>query len=225
AAHPDDEVLGCGGYIARLRAEGHAVDVAFATSGVGPGKGAPKKVNTRRHMAKRAADFLGGASLHFSFVPGAEDNRLDALPRLEVARAVESLLDRLAGRNGNRGFLILLTHHPGDLNVDHRRLAEAALVATRPGGRWPVSNLLFFETPSSTEWSFNFGDSFLPNFFVAVAEQLEAKCLALEAYHSEVREFPHPRSREDVSALARWRGGQCGLKAAEAFVLARGIMR
>ena len=218
AAHPDDEVLGCGGTIARLAAEGAAVHVAFFADGVSSraaGPGAPAQdaeLAARRAAAQRACDVLGVASVIFGDLP---DNRLDTIALLEVVKRVEALIAR-------HHPATVFTHHVADLNVDHRRIHEATVVAARPQRGNPVKALLSFEVPSSTEWQLpGSGTAFTPNWFVDISAFLPRKLEALQAYASELRSWPHPRSREAIEYLARWRGATVGVDAAEAFILGR----
>jgi LmbE family N-acetylglucosaminyl deacetylase len=222
AAHPDDEVLGCGGTIARLAAAGRAVHVMLiadgensraAADGSGEATGA---VPARNAAAEQACRILGCASVEFLALP---DNRMDGLVLLDVVKEIEARIVRHAPTT-------LLTHHCGDVNVDHRVAHQAVIVACRPVPGHPVRELLFFEVPSSTEWRPpGSGDSFAPNYFVDVSSTMERKMAALDAYASELRNFPHPRSRPAIEALARWRGATVGVVAAEAFVLGRMIVK
>jgi len=118
----------------------------------------------------------------------------------------------------------VLTHHAADLTLDHRLTPEAVATACRPQRNHPVKTILCFEVPSSTEWQLaGSAPAFLPNWFVDISSTLEAKLSALEAYAVEMRPFPHPRSRQAVEHLARWRGATVGVEAEEAFVLGRVI--
>jgi N-acetylglucosamine malate deacetylase 1 len=222
AAHPDDEVLGCGGTMAKLAAEGAEVHVAFLADGVGSRGGADtcetltlaarKALEQRRAAARRACEILGAASVRFDDLP---DNRLDTVPLLDITQRIETLV-------GEHRPELLITHHAGDLNVDHRRVHQAAITACRPQRGHPVKTLLTFEVASSTEWQPpGSGAPFLPNWFVDVSATIEQKLEALDAYAAELRGWPHPRSREGVEHLARWRGATIGCAAAEAFLVAR----
>lgn len=220
AAHPDDEVLGCGGTIARHVKQGDRVAVVILAEGVtsrAPTRDAERdadKLQTVAAAARRACAILGveDITLH-----GFPDNRMDSLPLLDVVKVVEGHIDRLRPA-------IVYTHHGGDVNVDHRVAYQAVVTACRPQPGHPVKTLLTFETPSSTEWQPpSGGSSFEPSWFVDIAETLQAKLDALSAYESELREWPHPRSIRAVEHLARWRGATVGKDAAEAFVLAREI--
>lgn len=218
AAHPDDEALGAGGAIARWSAEGHAVHLAFLADGIGARNPATAEANEelrqRRAAAKSAADILGAASVHFDDLP---DNKLDTVPLLQITQRVEALIHKLRPER-------VVTHHIGDLNIDHRRVHQAVLTACRPQPGHPVRELLFFEVASSTEWQPpGSGAAFQPNVFIDISETLDRKLAALQAYAQEMRAWPHSRSIEAVGHLARWRGATVGVPAAEAFVLGRSI--
>ena len=217
AAHPDDEVLGCGGTIARYADAGVPVQVAFLADGVGArGDSTPDReaLQARRAAAHKACTLLGAAVPVFDDFP---DNRMDTVPRLEITRRVEALIAAHAPTT-------VLTHHAGDVNIDHRRVHEAVVTACRPQPGHPVQTLLFFEVASSTEWQPpGSAPAFQPNWFVDITATLERKREALAAYKEEMRAWPHARSIEAVTHLARQRGASIGREAAEAFMLGREI--
>ncbi len=222
AAHPDDEVLGCGGTIARMAAAGRTVHVLLLADGENArattdGSGVAAGAVAARHVAaEKACRILGCTSVEALTLP---DNRMDGLVLLDVVKEIEARISRHAPTT-------LLTHHGGDVNVDHRVTHQAVIVACRPVPAHSVRELLFFEVPSSTEWCPpGSGYSFVPNYFVDVAEMLDRKMAAIDAYASELRDFPHPRSKPAIEALARWRGATVGVVAAEAFVLGRKIVK
>lgn len=219
AAHPDDEVLGCGATAARLVIEGH--DVHFAILGEGitsrhrnRADVDPAQVAALHQKAHAAAAKLGVKSLILHKLP---DNRLDTVPLLDIVKIIEDLVDRMKPE-------IIYTHHGGDLNIDHGVIHRAVLTATRPLAGQPVQEIYAFEVPSATDWAFQRLElSFRPNVFVDVSRTLEAKIAAMACYETEVRQFPHPRSPEALRALAmRW-GSVAGCPAAEAFELVRSI--
>ena len=216
AAHPDDEALGCGGTIARLAGEGSSIHVAFLADGVSSrdGSGAAQQIElkSRRDAARKACEILGAKSVSFGDLP---DNRMDGVNLLDIVKTVEALITEHRPDT-------LFTHHAGDLNVDHRRAHEAAVTACRPYQGQQVRTLLFFEVPSSTEWQPpSVGSVFAPNWFVDISKTLERKLAALDSYAAELRPWPHPRSRQGVEHLARWRGATIGVDAAEGFGLGR----
>ena len=205
AAHPDDEVLGCGGLLSRTRREGGEAAVLVLTDGCScqyPGR--PELVGERQDEARQAMEELGGIDIEFVGFP---DMGLVNLPPAEVNAPVAAAVTRLEPD-------WVLVHHGGDLNRDHTVAHEAARVACRPGAG-PCPRLLSYETLSSTEWG---GMAFQPDLFVALEQvDLERKIAALSAYATEVRPFPHPRSTRAVEHLAGLRGAQAGVVRAEAF--------
>jgi LmbE family N-acetylglucosaminyl deacetylase len=221
AAHPDDEVLGCGGTAARLVREGH--EVHFAILGEGSTSRLPQRADTDaqkitvlQQQAHTAAAKVGVKNLTLHDLP---DNRLDTVPLLDVVKIVESLVAHVEPE-------VIYTHHAGDLNVDHGVIHRAVLTATRPMAGQPVREIYAFEVPSSTEWAFQrIEPVFRPNVFVDITRTIEAKIAAMECYETEARKFPHPRSPEALRAVAtRW-GSVVGCTAAEAFELVRSVRR
>ena len=216
AAHPDDEALGCGGAIRRHADAGDQVDILFVADGVGarqPHDIVPEK-EVRQKAANDAAQILGAGPPQFL---DFADNRLDAVPLLEVVKAIEGVVAALSPHT-------IYTHHSGDLNIDHGIVAQAVQTACRPQPGFVVRRILAFEVLSSTEWAIPRAEwVFLPQRFVNIVEQLDAKMAALDAYAEEMRAFPHPRSKQAVRSLAQLRGCAVGLEAAEAFAVIRDI--
>jgi LmbE family N-acetylglucosaminyl deacetylase len=219
AAHPDDEVLGCGGTIARRAAEGAEIHILIL------GEGATSRATTRAagdtamtdHLvecAQRAAGVLGAASVEVSGLP---DNRLDGVDLLDVVKRIEAHIER-------HRPAVVYTQHGGDVNVDHRRIFEAVLAATRPQPGHPVREVLAYAVNSSTEWAFGtLAPVFRAEVFVDISSTLATKSAALACYPDELRPFPHPRSIEAVEAQARTWGAAVGVAAAEAFSVVRSI--
>lgn len=221
AAHPDDEVLGCGGTLARMVDEGCTVHILLMADGETSrtsGTGQPVdagRLAARNAAAEAACKILGCASVEVLAFP---DNRLDGLELLDVVKCIEKFVQRYRP-------VTVLTHHAGDVNIDHCVVHDAVITACRPQPGHPVKELLFFEVPSSTEWRpVGSAEPFLPNWFVDISATLAKKLEALQAYEAEMRAFPHPRSLKAVEALAQWRGASVGVEAAEAFVLGRKLI-
>lgn len=216
AAHPDDEVLGCGGTIAKLADKGAIIHVAFLADGVFSRAVEQEKMQEelriRRAAAQKACDILSVKSVSFGNFP---DNRMDTVALLDITKVLENLISEHMPE-------VVFTHHASDVNIDHRRIHEAAVTACRPQRGHPVKTLLCFEVPSSTEWQLpGSAPVFTPNWFVDISDTLDRKFAALDAYAVELRDWPHPRSRQGVEHLARWRGATVGVDAAEAFMLGR----
>jgi N-acetylglucosamine malate deacetylase 1 len=221
AAHPDDEILGCGGTIAQHIRDGDEVYVLIMAEGV---TSRDQQRDRSAHIselsdlaqaAHTANRILGTTSLTLKNLP---DNRMDSLDRLDVIKIVEEFIQ-------SHTPTIIYTHHAGDVNIDHRRIHEAVITACRPIPGQQVSILLFFEIASSTEWQPPASaTNFSPNWFVDISRTLDLKLEALRAYHTEIRPWPHARSVEALGHLARWRGAMVGVEAAEAFALGRNII-
>ncbi|WP_445636141.1 PIG-L deacetylase family protein [Nostoc sp. DSM 114161] len=220
-AHPDDEVLGCGGTIAKHIQQGDRVDVLILAEGATsrtPQRDRQKLQNELSALAEaahQASEILGVTSLKLHDFP---DNRMDSCNLLDIIKVIEQEIIKYQPDT-------IYTHHNGDVNIDHRRIHEAVITATRPIPGSTVKTLLFFEVASSTEWQTpGSAPAFTPNWFVDISETLSLKLKALVVYESEMRPWPHARSMEALEHLARWRGASVGLKAAEAFVLGRNLI-
>ncbi|WP_321417463.1 PIG-L deacetylase family protein [uncultured Desulfobacter sp.] len=218
AAHPDDEVLGCGGTIARHVADGDRVHVVILAEGA-TSRDATRNTDVREQelttlaqAADNANDILGVTSLHLHQFP---DNRMDGVELLDVIKVVEEHIKNVRPT-------IVYTHYDGDLNIDHQVVHRAVVTACRPQPGQTVLTLLFFEVPSSTEWRTPGSNPvFAPNWFVDITKTLECKKDALAAYAVEMRSWPHSRSIKAVEYLSGWRGASVGIEAAEGFLLGR----
>jgi len=220
AAHPDDEVLGCGGTIARHVDDGDEVFVVILGEGV-----------TSRYDSRELADDAEVKGLHRKAVRVSKnlgvknlfqytfpDNRFDSVDLLEIVKTVEKVVAVVRPN-------IIYTHHAGDLNMDHCIVNRAVLTAIRPVKDHVVSEVLAFEVPSSTDWALGtVGPVFSPNVFIDVSQYFEKKIAAMKTYDVESRNAPHPRSEEKLEAIARARGASAGLDAAEGFVTLRRII-
>jgi LmbE family N-acetylglucosaminyl deacetylase len=219
SAHPDDEVLGCGGAIARLVGEGDRLYLAVLGEGITSRyehreKADSSLVDGIRGRCKEAAEILGAEDL---FLFGLPDNRFDTVPFLDIVKKTEKLVARLSPT-------VIYTHHEGDLNIDHSITYRAVLTAARPVQGSGVRDIYTFEIPSSTDWAFRQCEQvFRPNVFIDITKTLDTKIKALSVYETEMRAFPHPRSPEAIQANARRWGSVVGCEAAEAFTLVRSI--
>lgn len=218
AAHPDDEILGVGGTIAKHIEAGDEVYALILgegqTSRYEKREGAREGIVEELHKnTLAAASVLGIKEVFFE---NFADNRFDREDLLDIVKAVERKIAALQPR-------IIYTHHRGDLNIDHQIAYRAVLTATRPMADQPVKEIYAFETVSSTEWNFTYGgEQFAPNVFVKLTkEQFGKKLAAMEKYETELCEYPHPRSLEMLKAVAaRW-GGVAGGQPVEAFEAVR----
>ena len=214
-AHPDDEVLGCGGTIAKHVSLGDIVNVIFLADGVNSRSDVgSQELEKRESYARSACKFLGVNHISFGQFP---DNKLDALPLIEVVKYIETELSDFNPE-------IIYTHSALDLNIDHQIVNRAVITATRPQSNCSVKTVLGFEILSSTEWFFSeLMPAFKPNWFEDISETLDKKIKAMKLYRGELRDWPHPRSVQGIRHLAGLRGATIGVDAAESFILLRHI--
>lgn len=213
AAHPDDEVLGCGGTMAKHAASGDQIDVIFMTDGESSRLEEPHNIPFRQQNARAVNHKLNIAEPIFLDFP---DNKMDSVPLLDVVQALESKVS-------NKSYNIVYTHFSDDLNVDHRITFEAVATCFRPMPQKTRPKILCFEVNSSTEWQINHRPKFNPNYFVDISDYVDKKWELLKCYEQELRPFPHSRSIEAIKALVCWRGCSVGVVAAEAFILVREV--
>jgi len=218
AAHPDDEVLGCGATISRMAREGHDVFISILGQGISSryenhDQASSRELEELQRRCRSAAKLLGTKDIFTFRFP---DNSFDTVPMLQIVKTIEGLVKRTKPE-------VIYTHYAGDLNIDHAITFRAVLTATRPLKNNQVKKLYSFEIPSSTEWAFGNFTPFSPNVFVDVSTTFELKIRALLYYESEAREYPHPRSPEALHSIAKRWGSTGGLEVAEAFQLIRSI--
>jgi LmbE family N-acetylglucosaminyl deacetylase len=214
AAHPDDEVLGSGGTMARFTLEGN--DVYTLILGEGITSRDKKRMRVKRggeivELRKQAenANKILGVKKVYTF--GFPDNRFDTVPLLDIIKTIEEIKEALKPD-------IVFTHHYGDLNIDHQITFKAVMAACRPTKDESVKEIYSFEIPSSTEWNAPSSLTyFMPDYFVDVSKSLKVKINALKEYETELRDFPHPRSLKAVELNAKLWGVKMGFEAAEAF--------
>lgn len=210
-AHPDDETLGAGGTIAKIAAAGGTVRCVSFTDGV-----SARGVSVSEREIRGKAGEEAAAELGFSWLGNFDfpDNGLDTVPRLELARTLETLIADIKPE-------LVITHFGSDLNRDHQIVSEIVQVAFRPIPDSPRPALWAFETASSTHWSPQSAREFSPTIFVDVSNHLAQKNRALNAYSAEMREWPHARSAKALESLSEFRGSTIGVSNAEAFELIR----
>lgn len=220
AAHPDDEILGCGGTIVRHIKLGNQVCILILGEGLSSRFRNRESVKKKefyslKKQAKKAANILGVREVFFLDFP---DNSFDSVPILKIIKEIERV--KKAVRPS-----IIYTHHYGDLNIDHCIAYRAVLTACRPVKDETVREIYSFEIPSSTEWSGPDKETyFIPDRFVDISKTIETKIKALSCYKNEIRTYPHPRSMKSVKLLGARRGSEVGLKFAESFQTIRSII-
>lgn len=213
APHPDDEVLGAGGTIARLAAEGWTVVVVTVCADRPPTY--PAGVAEQVEEEARAAHALLGVA----------DSLFLGLPSVEVSRGsvaalngpLQDVVDELRPR-------LALVPFP-DRHVDHRAVFDASMVVTRPiGAGAALRTVAMYETVSETFWNAPGAEPvFTPSWHVDITETLPTKLAAFRCFGSQMQDDPAPRSLRALESLAGFRGSQVGATAAESFHLVRAL--
>ena len=219
AAHPDDEIIGCGGTLKRLINEGNEAYSLILSDGTTSrydnlNEQVSEDIKIRLQQNQSAAKVIGYKGTFFCQFA---DNSFDKESLLVIVKAIESYILLLKPS-------IIFTHHYGDLNIDHQRTFQAVQTATRPMMDCSVKEIYCFETFSATEWNFIDKAKFVPNYFVNIESTLKDKLEAMKCYKSELREYPHPRSLEGLEIAAKRWGMVAGCNYAEGFELIRKIV-
>jgi len=208
-AHPDDETMGVGGTIAKMVVDRCHTELCIVTSGYEP-LITKKEFDLRRKEAMVASKILGFDKVHFLELPAV---KLDTVPKTQINDSLADIIEKTKPDT-------IFTTSDTDINMDHRIVYEATMVAARPRPGISVKKLLSYELPSSTEWGeLMLGTPFIPNTFVDITDTLDKKLDAMKAYRLEIKNYPHPRSFKNIESLARIRGTTVGFEAAEAFRL------
>ncbi len=216
APHCDDEILGCGGVMAKYIAQGCRVYVAIVTNG---NLGAPEifsKEGTKRVRSEALAahELLGIEDTFFLDFPAL---KLDSVPAYKLSNELNKLINEL-------NITTLYIPHRGDIHKDHRITFEASLVAVRPINGCTVNAIYAYETLSETEWAPPFeDDAFIPTVFEDIGDHINHKIEAFKCYSTQIKQFPHTRSIKGIKTISSFRGATVGVENAEAFMLIRKI--
>ena len=210
-AHPDDEVLGCFGTVARLIKEGYEAYTLI----LGEGKTSrdekrvvenkKDEIDILNSEIKRANDTIG---IKKTFIYNFADNRFDSVDLLDIVKVISKVKEEIKPD-------IIFTHYENDLNIDHTITYKAVLTATRPMKNECVKEIYSFEILSSTEW--NYPISFSPDVYFDIEDFIDIKLEAMKKYYSELCEYPHPRSLDGIKLNAQYNGMRVGKKYVEAF--------
>lgn len=213
APHQDDEVLGCGGIIAKHVAKGDKVYVCVVTKATEP-VFTKKDVEIDLRETKNAHKFLGVTETIYLDFPAA---MLETVPRHELNGAFINLIQKVKPEEVYIPFR-------GDMHIDHKMVADACMVALRPVYKHKVNRIYAYETLSETEWDAPTVDNvFAPNVYEDITDYLDKKISAMKQYKTKIQKYPNPRSAEGIKALAMHRGGTVCKKYAESFMLLRSV--
>jgi LmbE family N-acetylglucosaminyl deacetylase len=209
APHNDDEVLGVGGTMAKLAAQGHEVYVCEITSVPDAEEAGVHQREAReahRILGVKQAIFLGLPVVGLKETPTVDMNG-------EMLKVVEEIKPEMA-----------FIPHKGDMHIDHAVVAKSAMVALRPVNNPQLKSIYTYETLSETEWNIpSVENAFIPNVWSDITGTIEMKLKAMSCFKSQIKEFPHPRSLEGIEALSKVRGSTICVRNAESFMLIRGV--
>ena len=211
AAHPDDEILGCGGTVKRLVDEGYKAYTLILGEGItsrDDSRDRAKRKNELSDLKRQVDEANHLIGVEDIFLYDFPDNRFDTVPLLDIVKVIEKIKSDLKPD-------IIFTHYEKDLNIDHQITYKAVITATRPQINEPVKEIYSFEVLSSTEW--NYPLSFSPDVFFDISNSIESKIKAMDAYKSELRDYPHPRSLKGIELTAKNWGIKVGFEYVEAF--------
>ena len=215
AAHPDDEILGCGGLIKKNIKQKNKIRILFLAEGetaryskeeIKNPKIIKKSLQRNQH-AILALQKLG-VKKNDIFLSSNPCCRLDDFNQLEIIKFIEKNIKVFKPNE-------IFTHWHSDTNIDHRIAYQATITAVRPVYNFTINLIASYEVLSSTEW--NFRESFNPNYFEDISDFVSDKIKAIKFYKNEVKPYPHPRSIKSIKSLSIYRGVQSGFKNAEAF--------
>lgn len=213
APHPDDEILGTGGTIAKRAAQGHDVYVCIVTKGCEP-LFHEKYVEKGRSECRKADEYLGVKETIFLDFPAV---MLEEVPRYELNDGILGVIQRIKPEE-------VYVPHRGDMQIDHKIVVDAAMVALRPKYSHKVKRIYAYETLSETGWDIpNVMNEFIPTVYEDISDTINKKIEAMNIFQSQLAPFPNARSIGAIEALARFRGSTVTLEAAEAFGIVREI--
>lgn len=213
APHPDDEMIGVGGTIAKRAAHGDSVFVCVITKGVEP-LFAAELVSRTRQECREADQLLGVEETIFLDFPSV---MLETVPRYELNGKISEVVQRI---KPDEAYI----PHRGDMQLDHQMVVDAAMVALRPKYQHVVKRIYAYETLSETGWNIpNTVNEFIPTVYEDISDYIDAKLSAMRLFETQLEPFPAARSIGAIEALARYRGTTVGVTAAESFVLIREI--
>lgn len=197
-AHPDDEVYGMGGTIARLCDNNNEVNILYVTNGMTSCGFSRYDVI---YKVKKILNFNDFELLHLS------DQKLDSLNQMEINDLISRYIYKI---NPD----IVYTHAIEDLNIDHRIIHNSTMVSCRPQRGCSVKELYTF---CNSSWDFNEFGSFNSNTFIDIDKYIYKKTEAMKVYESEIKKYPHPMSLTNISNRHIEIGSKFCLYAVEEF--------
>lgn len=213
APHPDDEIIGVGGTIAKRAKAGDEVYVCIVTKGKEP-LFKEEFIEQGRKECREADAMLGVRETIFLDFPAV---MLETVPRYEFNGKIAEVVQRI---NPDEVYI----PHRGDMQIDHQMVVDAAMVAVRPRGKNYPKRVYAYETLSETGWNIpNTVNEFIPTVYEDITDTLEIKLKSMDVFQSQLSPFPAARSIGAIEALAKFRGATVSVEASEAFSLIREV--
>jgi N-acetylglucosamine malate deacetylase 1 len=209
SAHPDDETIGCAGTMLQLGSNGWKLYWLIFTDVYAGSIWSEQYIASRKKEIPMISEFFGFKETHHLGYP---TTTLDEIPMGKMVSESAQIISSI------RPDWVFFPNR-SDVHTDHRITADVIFSACKSFRTPYINRLLMYECLSETEFGFPTQDkAFVPNFFVDVSRYLGQKKEAMKIYRSEVMEPPFPRSKENLEALARYRGSRIGVDYAEAFM-------
>jgi N-acetylglucosamine malate deacetylase 1 len=208
AAHPDDEILGCGGTLLKYTSMGYEMGWLIATN-VSESEGFTReRVESRQLEIAKVASMVPFKKVYKLNFP---TTKLDTIPSGQLIGEISKCFNDFKPE-------IIMVLNRSDAHSDHRVLFEATMACTK-AFRYPfIKKVLMYECLSETEFGVALPENiFYPNYFVDITSFFERKIEIMKIYDSELGEHPFPRSLKNIEALAIYRGATAGVRYAEAF--------
>lgn len=215
-AHPDDELLGCGGTAAKLISEGYEGKSIILSKGMlSRGNEYEKYLNIHIENSEKANKEIGIEKIKIYNFP---DNTFDTVSLLEIIKTVEKEISEYRPD-------IIFTHHGDDLNVDHQKTFQAVMTACRPQPDFLNPDIYTFFVVSASDWVDGYSmKTFVPNTFVNIEKFIDKKIKALSFYNTEMKDYPHSRSLESLQIFSQYWGNRVGYNYCEPLCLIRKIV-
>tara|TARA_B100001059_G_C17781701_1_gene554601 strand:- start:327 stop:1001 length:675 start_codon:yes stop_codon:yes gene_type:complete len=213
-AHADDEIIGCGGTLAKLSKNNKIMCVFYSDGETSRITSNTSDILKRKKNALKVSNSL---NINKPMFLNFKDNQLDTYPLLEIIKETEKIINKFKPD-------IIFTHFDGDLNIDHQIVSRAVKTAIRPVLNKNIEKLYMMEILSSTNLMLNKNDAFYPNTYIDITQSIKVKEKCLKIYKDEMMIYPKIRSIHSIINLNAYRGSEISSKFCESFILVREII-
>lgn len=210
--HPDDETLGAGGTLLKLKKEGNEIFWLNFTDMKDEYGYPAKDIKIRHSEIEKVREMYSFDGFHNL---GLKPCSMSQYPRAELVDKTSKIIGRIKPE-------VVILPFKNDPHSDHRVIFEIAYSCTKIFRAPFIKEILMMEILSETEFSASYNE-FVPNYFVDISNYLEKKMSIMRNYKEEIQAHPFPRSLEGMKSLALIRGAAAGCNYAEAFMLLKAI--